>query len=178
MIGALRPSHAAASVQPEPPVLACLCGTFSPSRRRLPSSSDRWRTDGSPFDPPMVHMPAAGVRHAGDHAATTAPELPRQLDDVLGPPLCVGQAAGQFAARVDRCWPKPCDRPGARKFAGPAAHGRCTGGGAKGSEVSRTRTCGSPDSFRQYHLVQGQTRNGRPEPLVAIVGQTVHRIVC
>lgn len=47
----------------------------------------------------MVHMPTAVVQHPGDHAISVAPELSRQLDDILGQPLLIWQAARDLALR-------------------------------------------------------------------------------
>lgn len=88
MIGPLRPqTDTRPVVEPEPPLLGLLLWDFQP----FPSPD--------PFDPFMVHMPAAVVQHAGDHAVAIAPELSRQLDDVLGQPLFIGQAAGRLTLR-------------------------------------------------------------------------------
>ena len=52
-----------------------------------------------PFDALVIYTPAAVVQHPGDHAIPIAPELPRQLDDVLGQPFFVRQANGRLALR-------------------------------------------------------------------------------
>ena len=52
-----------------------------------------------PFDPLMVHMTAAVVQHPGDHAISIAPELSRQLNDVISQLLFVRQATGNLALR-------------------------------------------------------------------------------
>ena len=60
----------------------------------------------------MIYMPAAVVQHSGDHADPSrqiavqspagqcmAPELSRQLDDVIGQPFFVWQTPGNLALR-------------------------------------------------------------------------------
>ena len=74
-------------IQPEPTLLGLFLRDFQPL---LPPD---------PFDPLMVHMPAAVVPHPGDHAVSIAPELSRQRDDVIGQLLFVRQATGNLALR-------------------------------------------------------------------------------
>ena len=47
----------------------------------------------------MIYVPASVVQQARDHAIAVASELPRQLDDVLGQPFFIWQAAGHLALR-------------------------------------------------------------------------------
>lgn len=85
MIGPLRPrSHARAIVQPKPSLLCLPVRRFQPFASPLAMVPGPMADLGSPFDPFMVHMPAAVVRHAGDQTAAIASELSRQFDDVPG----------------------------------------------------------------------------------------------
>ena len=52
-----------------------------------------------PFNALVIYMPAAVVQHSGDHAIAIAPELSRQLDDVIGQPFFVRQTTGNLALR-------------------------------------------------------------------------------
>lgn len=72
-------------IQPEPTLLRLLLWDFQPF------------TPPDPLDALVVHMPAAVVQHPGDHAIAIAPKLAGQLDDVIGQPLLVRQAAGDPA---------------------------------------------------------------------------------
>lgn len=47
----------------------------------------------------MIYVPASIVQQARDHPIAVAAELPRQLDDVLGQPFFIWQAAGHLALR-------------------------------------------------------------------------------
>ncbi len=138
---------------PDQMLILLIPGLFPdpPKSRRQIRSTRLWFT----CQPLLFSMPVI-MRVA------TAPELSRQLDDVPGifggQPLFVGKAAGHFAARVDRCRPKPCGTPDVRKSAGSAAHGQCTDGGGKGSEVSLARTFGSPGRSEQnFGRVRSET---------------------
>ncbi len=86
MVRTLRPQpHARTVIQPKPTLLRLFLRDFQP----LPPPD--------PFDPFMVHMPAAVVQHSSDHAIPIASELSRQRDDVLGQPFFVGQTDGHLA---------------------------------------------------------------------------------
>jgi hypothetical protein len=83
------------------PFFACFCGTFSPSRRQIRSTIVRQAIciANLPGGALVVHMPTAVVQHPGDHAISVAPKLSRQLDDILGQPLLIWQAARDLALR-------------------------------------------------------------------------------
>ena len=86
MVRALWPQpNTGPIVQPEPTLLGLFLRDFQP----LPPPD--------PFDPFMVHMPAAVVQHSSDHAIPIASELFCQRDDVLGQPFFVGQTDGHLA---------------------------------------------------------------------------------
>ena len=131
-------------VQPEPSLLGLFLRDFQPL---LPPD---------PFDPLMVHMPAAVVQHPGNHPISIAPKLSRQLNDVIGKLFFVRQATGYLALRGTMLTDGAAGTA-LRYGQEPAAHDRCTGGGGRGLEVS-------PGGLGQDHLVQRQIRYGMPEP--------------
>ena len=78
---------AGAIIQPNPTFLGLLLWDLQPF---LPPD---------PFDPLMVHMPAAVVQQPSDHAIPIAAELFGQRGDVLGQPCLVRQTTGHLALR-------------------------------------------------------------------------------
>jgi len=80
-------SNVPRGVQPESTLLGLFLRDFQP----LPLPD--------PFDPFMVHMPAAVVQHVRDHTIAVSSELFCQRDDVIGQPFFVRQATGHLALR-------------------------------------------------------------------------------
>ena len=79
--------NAGAVVQPKPALLCLFLRDFKP----FPPPD--------PLDALVIYVPASIVQQARDHPIAVAAELPRQLDDVLGQPFFIWQAAGHLALR-------------------------------------------------------------------------------
>jgi len=79
--------NAGAVVQPKPALLCLFLRDFKP----FPPPD--------PLDTLVIYVPASIVQQARDHPIAVAAELPRQLDDVLGQPFFIWQAAGHLALR-------------------------------------------------------------------------------
>ena len=88
MVGMFWPQpDARAVVKPNPALLCLFVRDFKP----FPPPD--------PLDALVIYVPASLVQQARDHAIAVASELPRQLDDVLGQPFFIWQAAGHLALR-------------------------------------------------------------------------------
>ena len=81
------------------PFFGCFCGTFSPSSRQIRSTL-LWFTcplTGRRIATQFCREGATVVQQASHHEVAISSERFRQLDDVLGQPFLIRQAAWHFA---------------------------------------------------------------------------------
>ena len=101
MVGMFGPQpDAGAVVQPNPALLCLFLWDFKPfpppdPLDHCPAVVCLQTTRGAL----VIYVPASIVQQARDHPIAVAAELPRQLDDVLGQPFFIWQAAGHLALR-------------------------------------------------------------------------------